>query len=100
MFHTLVQQHSLRELALGGNKFDVTTLPAIVPTMTEIEELDISNLGYTYAGVCYQTCRQLCSVCSLPSFAECKELWAFSCSNNQFTGECYACFQWIDVYCP
>jgi hypothetical protein len=47
MFHILVQQHSLRHLFLGDNKFDVTTLPAIVPTMTKIEKLNISDLGYT-----------------------------------------------------
>jgi hypothetical protein len=62
MFHTLVQQHPLRSLLLGGNKFDVTTLPAIVPTMTKIGMLNIDGLGYT--GVCCPTCRLLCSVCS------------------------------------
>ena len=43
---TLVQDHSLRELYLGGNKFDVDTIPEIVGTMTNLEGLDLSELGY------------------------------------------------------
>ena len=48
----------MRGLFLGNNKFDVTALPAIVPTMTKIKWLDFHNLGYT--GVCYLTCRGGC----------------------------------------
>ena len=47
MFHTMAQQHSLRKLDIGGNKFDVTTLPSIVTTMANIEELAFNSLGYT-----------------------------------------------------
>ena len=47
MFHTMAQQHSLRKLYIGDNKFDVTTLPSIVTTMTNIEELAFNGLGYT-----------------------------------------------------
>jgi hypothetical protein len=32
---------------LGKNKFEVTTIPGILGTMTELTALDISGLGYT-----------------------------------------------------
>ena len=47
MFYTMAQQHSLRKLNAGNNKFNVTTLPSIVATMTNIEELAFHGLGYT-----------------------------------------------------
>jgi len=47
MLHGLVQQQSLRKLDLGGNKFTVTTIPAIVSTMENLVELSLSSLGYT-----------------------------------------------------
>jgi hypothetical protein len=45
MLKTLVQDHSLRKLYLGNNKFEVDTIPEIVGTMTNLEELDLQ--GYT-----------------------------------------------------
>ena len=47
MLKTLVQDHSLRSLNLGANKFEVDTIPEIVGTMTNLEKLSLSNLGYT-----------------------------------------------------
>ena len=47
MLKALVQDHSLRNLYLGGNKFEVDTIPEIVGTMTNLEELDLGYLGYT-----------------------------------------------------
>jgi hypothetical protein len=47
MLRTLVQEHSLRTLYLGSNEFTVDTIPEIVGTMTELEKLDLSKLGYT-----------------------------------------------------
>jgi hypothetical protein len=47
MLHALVQEHSLRKMYLGGNKFTVDTIPEIVGTMTKLVSLDLSNLGYT-----------------------------------------------------
>ena len=47
MFHDLVQNHGLRQLSLGGNKFTVTTIPPIVATMTNLEVLSIYGLGFT-----------------------------------------------------
>ena len=47
MLKALVQDHSLRKLFLGGNKFEVVTIPEIVGTMTNLEELGLDNLGYT-----------------------------------------------------
>jgi hypothetical protein len=47
MLRTLVQDHSLRELYLGNSKFTVDTIPEIVGTMTKLEALHLSNLGYS-----------------------------------------------------
>jgi hypothetical protein len=47
MLRTLVQEHSLGRLYLGGNKFAVNTIPDIVGMMTKLEALDLSDLGYT-----------------------------------------------------
>jgi hypothetical protein len=47
MLRTLVQEHSLRGLYLGNNKFTVDTIPEVVGTMMKLEALDLSGLGYT-----------------------------------------------------
>ena len=47
MLRALVQEHSLRKLYFGDNKFTVDTIPEVVGTMTKLEELDLSGLGYT-----------------------------------------------------
>ena len=47
MFHGLVQKQSLRKLYLGGNKFTVTTIPAIVSTMENLVELSLSGLVWS-----------------------------------------------------
>ena len=47
MLRALVQEHSLRKLYLSGNKFTVDIIPEIVGTMTKLEALHLSNLGYT-----------------------------------------------------
>ena len=47
MLRALVQEHSLRALYLCNNKFAVDTIPEIVGTMTKLEELGLSRLGYT-----------------------------------------------------
>ena len=47
MLRTLVQEHSLRKLYLGSNKFTVDSIPEIVGTMTKLEVLNLSELGYT-----------------------------------------------------
>ena len=47
MLRTLVQEHSLRQLGLGNNKFTVDTIPEVVGTMTKLKVLDLSGLGYT-----------------------------------------------------
>ena len=46
MLRALVQEHSLRRLFLGNNKFTVDTIPEVVGTMTELEALDLNGLGY------------------------------------------------------
>ena len=47
MLRALVQEHSLRMLYLGYNKFTVDTIPEVVGTMTKLEALQLSGLGYT-----------------------------------------------------
>ena len=47
MLRALVQEHSLRRLFLGNNKFTVDTIPEVVGTMTKLEALDLEGLGYT-----------------------------------------------------
>jgi hypothetical protein len=47
MLRALVQEHSLRNLYLGVNKFTVDTIPEVVGTMTKLEALDLRGLGYT-----------------------------------------------------
>ena len=47
MLRALVQEHSLRKLHLGDNKFTVDTIPEVVGTMTKLEALHLSGLGYT-----------------------------------------------------
>jgi hypothetical protein len=47
MLRALVQEHSLRKLYLGDNKFTVDTIPEVVGTMTKLEALDLGGLGYT-----------------------------------------------------
>jgi hypothetical protein len=47
MLRALVQEHSLRTLYLGNNESTVETIPEIVGTMTKLEQLDLSGLGYT-----------------------------------------------------
>jgi hypothetical protein len=47
MLRALVQEHSLRQLFLGDNKFTVDTIPEVVGTMTKLEALDLRGLGYT-----------------------------------------------------
>ena len=47
MLRALVQEHSLRKLYLGNNKFTVDTIPEVVGTMTKLEALHLSGLGYT-----------------------------------------------------
>jgi hypothetical protein len=51
MLKALAQDHSLRKLHLGSrytsNKFEVDTIPEIVGTMTNLEELGLGALGYT-----------------------------------------------------
>jgi hypothetical protein len=47
MLRTLVQDHSLRKLYLGKNKFTVDAIPEIVGTMTKLETLHLKGLGYT-----------------------------------------------------
>ena len=53
LFASLVQDHALRRLKLGGNSFDIADthgqLPgdAIWSRMVELEELDVQGLGYT-----------------------------------------------------
>jgi hypothetical protein len=47
MLRALVQEHSLRKLYLGRNKFTVDTIPEIVGTLTKLKELDLEKLGYT-----------------------------------------------------
>ena len=47
MLRALVQEHSLRRLFLGNNKFTVDTIPEVVGTMTKLEELGLGELGYT-----------------------------------------------------
>jgi hypothetical protein len=47
MLRSLVQEHSLRNLNLGGNKFTVDTIPEIVGTMTKLKALGLNELGYT-----------------------------------------------------
>ena len=59
MFYDLVQNHGLRKLLLGGNEFTVTTIPPIVATMTNLEELAIDYLGFTGTQLDVQTSSQL-----------------------------------------
>jgi hypothetical protein len=47
MLRALVQEHSLRKLYLGYNKFTVDTIPEVVGTMTKLEVLNLGGLGYT-----------------------------------------------------
>jgi hypothetical protein len=47
MLRALVQEHSLRNLYLGENKFTVDNIPEIVGTMTKLKVLALSKLGYT-----------------------------------------------------
>ena len=47
MLRALVQEHSLRKLFLGNNKFTVDTIPEVLGTMTKLEVLNLSKLGYT-----------------------------------------------------
>jgi hypothetical protein len=47
MLRALVQEHSLRKLYLGANKFTVDAIPEVVGTMKELEALALSGLGYT-----------------------------------------------------
>jgi hypothetical protein len=47
MLRALVQEHSLRNLELGRNKFTVDTIPEIVGTMTKLKVLTLNRLGYT-----------------------------------------------------
>jgi hypothetical protein len=41
MLRALVQEHSLRKLQLGYNKFTVDTIPEVVGTMTKLKVLDL-----------------------------------------------------------
>jgi hypothetical protein len=46
--HDLVQDHLLREIRLGNNKFtDVSTIPVIVSNLHKVEVLTLHGLGYT-----------------------------------------------------
>jgi hypothetical protein len=47
MLRALVQEHSLRQLHLGDNKFTVDAIPEIVGTLTKLEALHLRGLGYT-----------------------------------------------------
>ena len=45
-FSSLVQDHSLREIALSSNRFEVDTIPLLVGTLTNLVRLELADLGF------------------------------------------------------
>jgi hypothetical protein len=50
----LVQDHALRKISLGNNKFDsVGEIPPLVSEMNKLEELNLHTLGFTGRVILY-----------------------------------------------
>ena len=69
--YTLVQSHSLRQLHLSDNKFDVAEIPEKVGQMRKLEELGLAGLEYTGA---------------IPDFSACKSLKKLWLHSNRLSG--------------
>jgi len=91
----LVQDHALRKISLGNNKFDsVGEIPPLVSEMNKLEELNLHTLGFTGSVPDFSACvnleylrldeNQLAG--SVPDFSACVNLQNLCLNKNQLTG--------------